>query len=80
MCVNCCGVAWVVTWRMVTWRLVTWRMVTWRMVTWQVRMAHEEAQNHNLLTSEGRRAFASRMRTYQMQREREESEDTQEML
>ena len=48
------------------------------------REAHEESQNHNLLTSEGRSAYASRMRAIQLEREKEEqemrSEEQQEML
>jgi hypothetical protein len=50
----------------------------------QLREAHEESQNHNLLTSEGRSAYASRMRAIQLEREKEEqemrSEEQQEML
>ena len=46
----------------------------------QLREAHEEAQNHNLLTSTGRQAFASRMRAHQQLREQEANEDQQEML
>ena len=44
------------------------------------RFAQEEAGNHNLLSAEGRRAFRSRLHSQQLQRERDEAEDQQEML
>lgn len=40
----------------------------------------QEAQHFNLLTSEGRRGFSSRMRAHYLAREKEENEDQQEML
>ena len=46
----------------------------------QVRLVQEEASSHNLLTTDGRRAFASRMRSHQFAREQQEREDEQEML
>ena len=45
-----------------------------------LRLAFEEASNHNLLSPEGRRGFANRMRTHRLEREREESEEQQDML
>ena len=45
-----------------------------------VRLGVEEASNFNLLTREGWSAFASRMRAHKMQREKDEDEDSQEML
>ena len=56
--------------------------VKYKLAGWMshLRLMQEEAGNFNLLTADGRRGFASRMRSHQMAREKEEAEDLQEML
>ena len=59
-----------------------WNDVTYKLAAGysHVSLMREEAGNFNLLTREGRAGFISRMRAHALAREKEETEDLQEML